>query len=103
MDETKLTWGPTIGPGWDAVSAVAKALIARKTVRVLADGKWIIPDEWHGVSAAQRFQICEEIGPREAWVNVYDGESTTWFTKEEADGEAWEGRIECIHVREVID
>lgn len=41
--------------------------------------------------------------PREYWINVYSGciDDRAHKTKEMADANAWEDRIECIPVREI--
>jgi hypothetical protein len=42
--------------------------------------------------------------PREWWVNVYHGlDCIAHMTKAQADKDAATHRIECVHVREVID
>ena len=45
-----------------------------------------------------------EIAPREFWINVSNrGACTLHIAKSLADGAAGRDRIECIHVREIVD
>ena len=41
--------------------------------------------------------------PREWWLNVYEGATTAYDTKAQADRKATPTRLACVRVREVID
>ena len=41
--------------------------------------------------------------PREWWLNVYEGATTAYDTKAQADRQATPARLACVRVREVID
>ena len=41
--------------------------------------------------------------PREWWLNVYEGATTAYDTKAQADRQATPTRLACVRVREVID
>ena len=99
----RIKWSDPV-TGLDGVIAVAQALKDGKNVQYLDDGKWESKGEVEALFLESTYRIGEEVKPRECFVNVYVG-GEQWFhkTREAADKVSRAGRLECIHVREVIE
>lgn len=51
-------------------------------------------------------QMRSKAEPREWWINIYEGGSESWVvhdSKERADKDHAKGRLQLVHVREVVD
>lgn len=67
------------------------------------EGKWydcIVSPSWDFSKLTYRVKR----DPREWWINVYaNGEFWVYQTKTIADKNAGDARLECVHVRDVIE
>lgn len=86
------------------ILAVVQAAEERKAIQYRGmDGKWYDltgPFVWR--FDCETYRAKPE--PRERWINIYpDGYEASHKSKEAADQRAGTDRIECVHVREVLD
>jgi len=61
--------------------------------------------EWEPMHANHEWNLAANeyrIHPREWWLNVYPNKVSRFASRDEADHMAFDSRIECIHVREVL-
>lgn len=68
--------------------------------------EWLSINDGSGIFADPNFEFRIKPEPREFWINVYSGPPCDLMihsTKKRADEEASDDRLECIHVREVVD
>ena len=98
----RIKWSDPV-TGLDGVIAAAQALKDGRPVQVDLADDWVNIEEDDGLYAGLDYRIGEEVKPRDLWLNVYDGGSYIYESKESADREAQEDRLECIHVREVVE